>query len=76
MNGTTEMYEQKLLASEKEKHFPIITMDVEETTLIEMNLRGVKIGSLMVKVRKVEYSPAKEGFKIDLSVRNITPIES
>lgn len=77
MRSTTEMYEQELLSSEKEKInlMPIIKMDVEQPTIIEVNWNGLKIGSLIVSTRSLDYSPSKDGFRIDLSVRNINPIK-
>ena len=76
MKSTTEMHEQELLGSEKQKKdfLPQITIDVDKKYVVNVKCKGLFIGELILSTRSVEFNPLG-GMKIDVSIRNTTPLK-
>ena len=76
MKSTVEMYEQELLESEKQKidSYPKLELDCNGKTLVKVMFKGIEVGSLMVSFKSIDWNP-DGGFKLDLQVRNITPLK-
>lgn len=76
MKSTVEMHEQELLLSEKEKinFYPELELDCEKPHLVKVKFQGIEVGRLIVSVKGLDWNPSG-GFKLDLQVRNITPLK-